>query len=594
MIINKNLNTMKKIKFLLLSILFLSTVTLVACDDDDDKKPTTSTIVDVAKSNPNFSILVEALVITGLDQALDNGAASFTVFAPTNQAFADLLVELGLNSLTDVPKATLSGILLYHVLDGSNMAASINTGYYNTLSKGPVDNSNLSFYVDMSSTMINNRAKITATDIKADNGVIHVIDKVILPLSIVDVAVNNPTFSILVSALAKADLVETLKGAGPFTVFAPTNDAFNALFAALGVSGIADLTSETLTPILLSHVLSGNVTSGQLSDGEVQTLNADKKILIGTSGGVTIDGNINVVLADVQGSNGVVHVIDKVIVPAAPETNTIVDVAMGNEDFSILVTALTKTGLDAALSNDDAMFTVFAPTNQAFVDLLAELGLGELDDVSVADLTNILLYHVLDGKSMAADISTGYFATLGSGPNDGTNLSFYVDMETTMINSRAKITATDIAADNGVIHVIDKVILPLSIVDIAVNNPTFSILVAALAKADLVGALSGTGPFTVFAPTNDAFNTLFAALGVSGIADLSAEALTPILLSHVVSGNVTSGQLSDGEVQTLNEDKKIVIGTSGGVTIDGDVNVVLADVQGSNGVIHVIDKVILP
>ena len=586
---------MKNFKFLFFITLLLSTVTLVACDDDDDKMPTSSTIVDVAKSNADFSILVQALGITGLDAALDNGAASLTVFAPTNQAFAALLAELGVSSLNDVPKATLSNILLYHVLDGSNMAASINTGYYSTLAKGPSDGSKLSFYVDMTTTMINSRAKITATDIAADNGVIHVIDKVLLPLSIVDIAVNNPTFSILVAALAKANLVETLKGAGPFTVFAPTDAAFTALFSELGVSGIADLSAEDLTPILLSHVVSGNITSGQLSNGEVQTLNPDKKVLIGTSGGVTIDGDIKVVLADVQGTNGVVHVIDKVIMPEATAiSNTIVDVAMGNEDFSILVAALQKANLVDALADEDAMLTVFAPTNQAFSDLLTELGASSLDDIDVATLTNILLYHVIDGKNNAADISTGYFATLGSGPSAGSKLSFYVDMSTTMINSRAKITATDIAADNGVIHVIDKVILPLSIVDIAVNNPTFSILVAALTKADLVGALSGTGPFTVFAPTNAAFTALFSELGVSGIADLSAEALTPILLSHVVSGNVTSGQLTNGEVQTLNTEKKVMIDITDGVKVNGTSNVVLADVQGTNGVIHVIDKVILP
>lgn len=307
---------MKKIKFLLLSFLLLSSVTLVACSDDDDNNKTTqSTIVDVAKSDPNFSVLVQALGITGLDTALDNGAASLTVFAPTNQAFADLLSELGLSSLADIPVPTLSNILLYHVLDGKNMAADISTGYFSTLASGPSDGSNLSFYTDMEATMINSRANITATDIVADNGVIHMIDKVILPLSIVDIAVNNPTFSILVAALTKADLVGTLSGDGPFTVFAPTDDAFDALFTELGVSGIADLSAEALTPILLSHVVSGNVTSGDLSDGEVQTLNENKKILVNTSGGVTIDGDINVVLADVQGENGVVHVIDKVILP---------------------------------------------------------------------------------------------------------------------------------------------------------------------------------------------------------------------------------------------------------------------------------------
>lgn len=296
-------------------MLLISTVTFVACNDDDDDKIKSNTIVDVAKSKPDFSSLVQALTITGLDKALENKSASFTVFAPTNAAFTSLLAELKVSSLNDVPKATLSNILLYHVLGGSKMAADIKTGYYKTLAKDADDKNNLSMYVDMATTMINKRAKITATDVKADNGVIHVVDKVILPQSVVDIAVNNSTFSLLVQALTKADLVTTLKGEGPFTVFAPTDDAFKALFKDLGVTGIADLTKEDLTPILLAHVVSGNVTSSQLSNGDVQTLNTEKKIKINVSNGVTIDDKIKVTLADVQGSNGIVHVIDKVILP---------------------------------------------------------------------------------------------------------------------------------------------------------------------------------------------------------------------------------------------------------------------------------------
>jgi len=135
---------------------------------------------------------------------------------------------------------------------------------------------------------------------------------VLLPPTVVDIALNNDNFSILVSALVKAELVETLKGDGPFTVFAPTNDAFNALFEALDVTGIADLSKEALTPILLDHVVSGNVRSTDLTTGSVNTLN--NSISIDVTSGVKINGNINVVLADVQGTNGVVHVIDKVIV----------------------------------------------------------------------------------------------------------------------------------------------------------------------------------------------------------------------------------------------------------------------------------------
>ena len=134
--------------------------------------------------------------------------------------------------------------------------------------------------------------------------------------TIVENAVNANNLTTLVTAVKAAGLVETLNSAGPFTVFAPTNDAFTALFAALKVSGIDALTKDQLTPILLAHVVSGNVQSGDLVSGSVPTLNSAAPLKIMVSGsGVTLNGNINVVLANVQGSNGVVHVIDKVIVP---------------------------------------------------------------------------------------------------------------------------------------------------------------------------------------------------------------------------------------------------------------------------------------
>ena len=171
---------MKKINVLLLSVLLFTAFTISSCSDDDDNNlPKNETIVDVAKGNPQFSTLVTALTITGLDKALDNKSASFTVFAPTNAAFASLLTELKYSSLNDIPKETLSNILLYHVLDGAKMAASIETGYFKTLAKGAGDDTKLSMMIDMGSTMINKRAKITGTDVKASNGVIHVINGII-------------------------------------------------------------------------------------------------------------------------------------------------------------------------------------------------------------------------------------------------------------------------------------------------------------------------------------------------------------------------------------------------------------------------------
>ena len=131
-----------------------------------------------------------------------------------------------------------------------------------------------------------------------------------------------------------------------------------------------------------------------------------------------------------------------------------------------------------------------------------------------------------------------------------------------------------------------------TVVDIAVSNPDFSILVEAVTKANLAGALSADGPFTVFAPTNEAFNALFKELGVSGVKDLTAEQLTPILTYHVVSGKVMSTDLSNTSVATLNG-QNIKVDISNGVKIN-DSHVTAADISGKNGVVHVIDKVLIP
>jgi transforming growth factor-beta-induced protein len=272
------------------------------------------------------------------------------------------------------------------------------------------------------------------------------------------------------------------------------------------------------------------------------------------------------------------------------QTKNIVDVASADPNFSILVAALNKAGLVGTLQGAGP-FTVFAPTNAAFTTLLADLGISSLDDLSSETLKPILLYHVLGGKVLSTDLTNGYVKTLSSGP-DQTKISLEVDKQNVRLNGSSSITTADIMASNGVIHVIDKVLLPPTVVGLAVNNPAFSILVEAVVKADLAGTLNGMGPFTVFAPTNDAFEALFAQLGVSGIADLTKEQLTPILLYHVVSGNVVSTQLTTGDVNTLNGSLAVKVGSS--VTLNGSTQVVVADVQGTNGVVHAIDKVLLP
>jgi len=280
--------------------------------------------------------------------------------------------------------------------------------------------------------------------------------------------------------------------------------------------------------------------------------------------------------------------------PVETEKN-IVETAMADPQFSILVDAVSKAGLVDALQAEGQM-TVFAPTNDAFDALFSALGVNGVDDLTAEQLSPILLYHVIGAKVMAADVSTGYVPTLNTTAPDNNSVLLYAMAENgVQLNASTNVILADVMASNGVIHVIDKVLLPVDVVDIAIQNSNFSTLVEAVVKAGLVDALKGDGPFTIFAPTNAAFEKLFMDLGVNGISDLTAEQLTPILLYHVVSGNVRAADVSSGMVPTLNPDAQIDIMVSEmGVKLNGTSNVIATDVQGTNGVIHVIDTVILP
>jgi transforming growth factor-beta-induced protein len=284
---------------------------------------------------------------------------------------------------------------------------------------------------------------------------------------------------------------------------------------------------------------------------------------------------------------------DEEVMPQ-PMEKDIVEIAVGDSQLTTLVAALTKANLVDALQGDGPM-TVFAPTNDAFDDLFATLGVGGIDDLSADVLEPILLYHVLGIKAVSSSLSTGYVETLNATAPDNNNVSLLVEVSKgVVLNGNSNVTTADIDASNGVIHKIDAVLLPPTVVDLAIANSDFSTLVAAVVKADLVDALNGDGPFTVFAPTNAAFEMLFSDLGVSGIDDLTADQLTPILLYHVVNANVRSDQVVTGPVATLNGATIDVVVDNMGVTLNGTAKVIAVDVQGTNGVVHAIDKVILP
>ncbi|ASV31373.1 fasciclin domain-containing protein [Maribacter cobaltidurans] len=472
------------------------------------------------------------------------------------------------------------------------------------------------------------------------------------PETIVDVAKNQDALTSLVSALTAADdlegtdLIETLNSDGPFTVFAPTNDAFTALLAQLdGFDSLEDFDTDEeraiLAKILTYHVVAGTAAaSTDLTDGMTVTTVQGEDLTISLEGGVFIDDatdmNAEVIIPDVTASNGIVHVIDKVLLPQEiidalnademeDENGTLVDIVVDTESLSILEAAVIKADLVATLSSDGP-FTVFAPTDDAFVSLLDILGddYNSLDDFDTMEemalLKDILLYHVIAAEVKSTDLSAGEVPTALA----DNSIEVIPSGDTFVIgdasSTDANITGVDIMASNGVAHTIDKVLLPQSaidfvmqlqmktIVDTAVDTDDLSLLVDALiqANAGLVETLNGDGPFTVFAPTNAAFAALLDTLGddYNSLSDFDTDEekdlLVTILTYHVVAGTAAfSTSLSDGqEIETFQGENVTVIIKDGTVHIgdstDENATVAMPDVEASNGVVHVIDKVLLP
>ena len=277
------------------------------------------------------------------------------------------------------------------------------------------------------------------------------------PADIVDTAIAAGSFETLVTAVQAAELEGALRGEGPFTVFAPTDEAFNALPEGTLEELLADPTGQ-LQQILLYHVVPGKVMAADVSDGlEAETLQGSTVSFSVMDGEVKIN-DATIVSTDIEASNGVIHVIDAVILPPAEEEAAeeldIVDTAIAAGSFETLVTAVQAAELEGALRGEGP-FTVFAPTDAAF-NALPDGTLEELLADPTGDLQQILLYHVVPGRVMAADVSDGLEAeTL-----QGSTVSFAEGANGELHINEAVIVSTDIEASNGVIHVIDAVILP--------------------------------------------------------------------------------------------------------------------------------------
>lgn len=275
---------------------------------------------------------------------------------------------------------------------------------------------------------------------------------------IVDTAAADGRFQTLVAGVQAAELTETLKGEGPFTVFAPTDDAFAKLPAGTLDELLKPENKQTLTDILLYHVVSGNVMASDVVNLDSASTVLGKDVTIKVEDGKVFINDAEVIITDIETSNGTIHVIDSVILPPAEEAaapGTIVDIAVADGRFNTLVAAVTAANLVDTLSGDGP-FTVFAPTDDAFAALPA----GTLDSLLLPEnkqqLTDILLYHVVSGEVMASDV-----VGLSSAPTVlGKDIAITVKDGKVFLNDTVQVIITDIEASNGVIHVIDAVLLP--------------------------------------------------------------------------------------------------------------------------------------
>ena len=500
----------KSIVYTLIACLLVSSLPFSVTADANDDIPTNAAGTGIHDS------LVAALTQADLVTTLQ-GTGPFTVFAPTDQAFADAGIDLTTFD-TDEENATLVDILTYHVVSGKVMSTDLTDG----MEAAALNQDTLTFSVSSSEVKVND-AVVTLADVESSNGVIHVIDKVLMPpadpvyVDIPATAQSTGVHTALVAALSQANLVATLQGEGPFTVFAPTDQAFTDAGIDLSTFDTPE-ENATLADILLYHVYAGAVPASAVTDGLAVTMvNGDKaSFTVGTDGSVSV-GDATVTSADVQTSNGIIHVIDKVLMPPA-----------------------------------------------------GEICYNMVSHTIVPGATNLICnsYMYVENYTMGGQTITGCYNTVNHAVSDVSAAICGAYMWTPAVNLAMTAGATTIHTS----------------------------LVAALTAADLVTTLSGDTEYTVFAPSDDAF----AAAGIDlDSFDTPEEiaVLTDILLYHVVAGTTLSTDLAEGmtTVSAANSDDLTIHVADGAVMVGTAMaNVTLADVPASNGVIHVIDQVLMP
>ena len=430
------------------------------------------------------------------------------------------------------------------------------------------------------------------------------VNEVIIPddaTDLITTAENAGNFTVLLSAIQTAGLRDVLADENNvYTVFAPTDEAFNAIDEGALNALLAD--TEALTDTLQYHLLADRNTAAAITALEGQTIS----MLNNKDAAISLEGedlriNTSVIApADIIATNGIIHVIDTVLTPPAttstPElTDNLSQLISNDPQFSTLNTAVQTAGLDSLLA-EERDFTIFAPNNDAFSALGDETVNALLADPDT--LRNILLNHVVENQLIDSTTATAAAGTtITSAANSPLSVSI---TDGNLLINTATVVRPDIAATNGVVHEISEVLqLPSgptgTIIDVLNEDPDYSALVSLIQTANLEETLKDVNAkFTVFAPNNAALTTATDALNAGYTSDPAA--LANLLLGHVHDNTLSSVQvtgLADTELTMANGSSKTITVTNGSVMIDG-ATVIAADKNAQNGVIHGIDAVLLP
>lgn len=562
--------------------------------------------------NLNLSELIKLLETSGLSaDVLTSRTNNFTIFAPSNEAikmFLPLVAEMETNvDLTDLGSVVMvseeikdsvvdntRNLLLGHVAVGSVTSSQINDNMIIETASPLKSMIRMNVYQQPIRLLTANCKKVTQVDNIASNGVIHVLDDVLKPVTetLLDLIQKNPELSTLKTALGSSNLGASLREDGQYTLFAPTDTAFKN-HKDLLMKIMAN--PSCMDNVLKNHLLP-NVVCSSVIQGDAQTpniLNKHTKLIRDENDKLYVDG-AQIVTSDVMATNGVLHIIDDVLIP--DEALSLLQLAEKNDlvEFGKLV---DLAGLKKELTKTENV-TVFVPSNDAIKALPSHVVANFAKDQK--GLQDILQYHIVPEVLSC----NKFYNNLKLNSLQGTQLrineysSFPFGRRWTQTIQCAQIDSTPIKGCDGTVYIIDKVLIPPAgnVLDVLAQDKKFSTLIELIKIAGLGDTLQQDGPYTVFAPTNQAFN----AIGSDAVDELkqNPETLKSVLLNHVArdsiccAGVIRANWFDSQKVRTLSGDVFRIGRTRQDTIYIDNSDIIQCDIPATNGVVHVIHDVI--